>query len=276
MVRQIVFYGENLEKLVLQEHYRVLEEKPQVSHWQSSQKDTLFVFDDESLVNAFMLAGYYVVAYLHEQNKQYKFSKVPYLIEVIEEIDASYFKELFCRLAGLPLQIMETKRCILREITVEDVPRLYEIYGEESVAKYVEKLYNDIDEELAYTRDYIRKVYGFYGYGIWIVEEKSTGRIIGRAGVEMAENANQLEMGFLIEKSYQRKGFAYEVCTAILKYAYDVLQERKVVCLVREENGASRALCEKLGFVYEDMKINNQESYMLYGLEWRTDDSAAL
>ncbi len=276
MVKQIVFYGDDLDRLDKYESYVILEEKPVCSQWQERKQDTLFVFDDEELASTFMAADYYVVAYLHEENKHKKFFGVPYLIEKIQEIEPYYFRELFCRLAGIPLTVLETPRCTLREVTVEDVPRLYEIYGEESVVKYTEKLYNDIEEERAYIKNYIRNIYGFYGYGIWIIEEKNTERIIGRAGIEMAEATAELEMGFLIEKAYQRKGFAYEVCTAILEYVHNVLDERRVGCLIREGNTPSIELCKKLGFFYEGTKIENNESYLVYRLDRRTHDSRTL
>ncbi len=59
------------------------------------------------------------------------------------------------------------------------------------------------------------------------------------------------ELGFLIAVPYQGKGYAYEVCRAILEYGEQELGFAKVQALVREENRASICLCRKLGFERE-------------------------
>ena len=48
---------------------------------------------------------------------------------------------------------------------------------------------------------------------------------------------------------WQGRGYAYEVCGAILAYARDELMMERVQALVRPGNERSLRLCEKLGFV---------------------------
>ena len=52
--------------------------------------------------------------------------------------------------------ILKTDRLTLREIRVEDVDRLYEIYEGPGITDFIEPLYEDRDEEIVYTRDYIK------------------------------------------------------------------------------------------------------------------------
>jgi RimJ/RimL family protein N-acetyltransferase len=80
----------------------------------------------------------------------------------------------------------------------------------------MEPLYEEVDEERAYARDYIEKVYAFYDFGIWTVVEKTSGEVIGRAGICYREGYEDPELGFMIGVPWQGKGLATEVCRAVL------------------------------------------------------------
>ena len=60
-----------------------------------------------------------------------------------------------------------------------------------------------------------------------------------------------LEMGYLIRQEYQRQGYAYEVCTAIMDYAKEASGFSELSCLVEEENHPSLGLLQKLGFSFQ-------------------------
>ena len=84
---------------------------------------------------------------------------------------------------------------------------------------------------------------------MWTVLEKSSGRVIGRAGITWQEGFDLPELGFVFGVPWQRQGYAYEVCSAVLDYAREELMMSQVQALVMEGNRKSVALCEKLGFV---------------------------
>ena len=192
------------------------------------------------------------IVYLNDNNKDKKFPNGAYCVENLEDIDDEYRKLVYFRTKGEPLIVMETDRLIIREIKVEDVDRLYKLYADESITKYMEPLFEDIDKEIQYTRDYIENIYGFYGYGMWIIILKETSEIIGRAGVEYKEGFDGLELGFMLGVEYQHKGYAYEACSAILEYSKDNLQQRNIRAVVHMDNVPSRKLCEKLGLKISD------------------------
>lgn len=152
--------------------------------------------------------------------------------------------------------ILKTDRLTLREITVEDVDRLYEIYEGPGITDFIEPLYEDRDEEIVYTKDYIKYQYGFYGYGLWIVVENDTDRIVGRAGLTNRAGYLEAELAYVIEKERQGRGYAQEALRAILSYARDELCLESLNCFVIPGNDISIHLCEKLGFEYlEDADI---------------------
>ena len=186
--------------------------------------------------------------FLHEGNKNAPMQQIPYAAMDFEGIDYAYLRDIYKRFFHIPWTILETERCVLREMTPEDLDALYEVYADPEISRYTENLYEDREQELAYIEDYIEHVYRFCGLGIWVIVEKQMNRLIGRSGLAFRDGDDTPEIGFIIGKEYQRKGYAYEVCRAILKYCKD-LDMKTIRVVYQRENLASVELCKKLGFV---------------------------
>lgn len=167
--------------------------------------------------------------------------------EGFEEIGATFLLHVYERHHGIPWTILRTKRCVVKEFSMEYLDALFELYAGEGMTDYIEPLY-PYEEERAYQEAYIEHMYRFYGYGMWIVCDKETGALIGRAGIEHREElGGELELGYAIGVPWQRRGYATEVCTAILDYAREELDLPSVCCLIEEGNTVSEHLAKKLG-----------------------------
>lgn len=227
-------------------------------------ENLLFLADKRETLEALKHRGYFAVAFLHEHNTGEDLSAAAYAVSNVDELTLEDFQRAYQRLKGEPWIIMETARCMIRETTVEDVDTFYRIYEEPSITYYMEKLFEDIEDERQYAREYIRQVYGFYGYGLWSVIHKESGSVIGRAGLSWREGFGIPELGFVIAVPYQGKGYAYEVCAAILRYGKEELQFDKVQALIEKENRASVNLCRKLGFCFKDIAEDRGKAYERY------------
>lgn len=221
---------------------------------------TLTVTDCEEQARKLRDAGEPVAVYLHRKNADQNFSDFPYAVEEPEDLDEDYLERVCRRLLGLPWEILETERCLIRETTVEDVEAFYEIYRDPKITEYTEALYPEKEQEREYIREYIEKVYAFWEFGVWTVVEKESGSVIGRAGFSYREGFQEPEIGFIIGVPWQRRGYAEEVCRAILQYGEERLGFGTIQALVAPENAASMGLCSKLGF-YDDgvIKVDDKE-----------------
>lgn len=171
--------------------------------------------------------------------------------EGFEEIGLTFLQHVYERHHHLPWTIFETERCIVKEFSMEYLDDLFELYAGEGMTDYIEPLY-PYEQEKEYQRAYIEHMYGFYGYGMWIVCEKETGKLIGRAGVERREELDgELELGYAIGVPWQRRGYATEVCRAIFSYVKEELECTQINCLIEEGNMVSEHFAEKLGFSLE-------------------------
>ena len=96
----------------------------------------LWITDSSPTAHRLLREGKYVLAFFHKGNEGKDFSGLKYAIEEPGELDAEYFENTYRRLAGLPWDILETDRCILRETTEEDVGAFCAIYADPGVTRY--------------------------------------------------------------------------------------------------------------------------------------------
>lgn len=233
------------------------------SEKKAEKEELLIVSDSPKAVGRLKEEGFYVIALYHEENKGQSFPGVQYAVENVGELTYQSYEEVYRRLKGLPWDILETNRLRVRESTVEDVEEFYRIYRAPSITYYMEDLFQNHEEERAYMEEYIRQMYGFYGFGLWTVLLKGQEKIIGRAGLSIREGYDLPELGFVIDADYQKQGYGYEICGAILAYAKEELGFEKVQALVKEKNSASRQLLKKLGFHEEKEVTEKEQKYLL-------------
>ncbi|MBQ8280262.1 MAG: GNAT family N-acetyltransferase [Roseburia sp.] len=190
--------------------------------------------------------------------------QVDMVVEGFEEVHYDFLEKVYQRHHGLPWTILETERLIVRELALSDMDALFELYSYEGMTDYMEGLY-PYEEEYRYQKAYIENMYRFFGYGMWLVFEKETKKLVGRAGVEHREELEgELELGYAIGVPWQGKGYATEVCVGILQYVHEELGFEEICSLVRPENAASIRLLKKLGFFREKELILDDICYEKY------------
>ncbi|MCM1044360.1 MAG: GNAT family N-acetyltransferase [Candidatus Gastranaerophilales bacterium] len=245
----------------------VREKVKDFSEMTNEDENVLWITDDPILAGRLAADAKAVLAYLHEHNDESSFSGVRYAFEKPEEVEIAYLEGVYRRCKRLPLDILNTERLFLRETIEADVEAFYHIYSDPAITRYMEDLYPDKEQERAYVREYIDKIYGFYDFGVWTVIKRDTGEVIGRAGFAYRDDFEDPELGFVIGVPWQRQGYAYEICSAILRYGWERLEFAKVHALVEPHNTPSLNLCEKLGMRYEETVVSKGVEYLCMTIE---------
>ncbi len=239
----------------------------------SDKAGTLVVTDSPSLAKELLDDGYYVTGMVHDGNQKAEFPKVKYVFGEIDQVDMDSFVKVYQRYAKEPWEILKTERLTIRETTLEDVDEFYRIYADPEITLYMEGLFEDPQDEKRYQKDYIDKVYSLMGFGVWTLVRTEDVTVIGRAGFSVRNGFDEVELGFLVGKDYQRQGYCMEACRAILDYGRDILQFDKVQTLVKAENEVSIHICKKLGF-HETGQVDVEEN--IYGKQYNQGKKVAL
>jgi ribosomal-protein-alanine N-acetyltransferase len=153
------------------------------------------------------------------------------------------------------MKIIETERLYLREFTETDLERLYEIYSDAKVMKYIGKGEALSEEQ---TRKIInawtKKYYKQYGFGIWALINKENDTLIGHCGFNWLQDNSDIEIAYLLSKEYWGKGMATEISKATLQYGFDSLNLKRIIALSYPENYSSIRVIEKLGMKPQGLK----------------------
>ena len=211
--------------------------------------DSLFIITDSKAVLMEAAGrGIACAALSTDMNAPEDLMSALYCIEDIEYMDLSRINRMWMRHHGFPWTITVTDRLIIREQTEEDLNRLYEIYDDEEIRRFVEPLYEEYEKEREYLLDYIANQYRFHEYGLWALTLKDGGELIGRAGFSVREGYDIPELGYVIGRDYRGRGYAKEALCAIMDYGKEELGLCEYMAFCDRENTASVRLLESLGF----------------------------
>src|SRR5215831_4341537 len=85
------------------------------------------------------------------------------------------------------------------------------------------------------------------GFGMFVVEEKTSGTFVGRVGPFYPPGWAGFEVGWGIAKEFRGKGYAVEAARAAIDWSFATFELDKIVHCIDPENGASQAVARRLG-----------------------------
>jgi RimJ/RimL family protein N-acetyltransferase len=91
-----------------------------------------------------------------------------------------------------------------------------------------------------------------HGFGVWAVEERATGRLLGRIGLSYHRLwPTEPEVGWKLDPEVWGRGYATEGGRASVRHAFEALGMPRVVSIVHPENTASIAVMRRLGLEHD-------------------------
>jgi RimJ/RimL family protein N-acetyltransferase len=93
--------------------------------------------------------------------------------------------------------------------------------------------------------------WALHGHGMWAVQERASGRLIGRAGFLDPVGWPGCELGWLLARDAWGQGYAFEAARAAIDHGRAQLGLGELISLIRPDNARSIALAERLGAVRE-------------------------
>ena len=130
----------------------------------------------------------------------------------------------------------------------EDLAAVKALYDEPGALRYMNSFFETDDDEVFFI-SYVANMYRFYDFGMYVLEDKSTGVIVGHVGLGMTEDDKgepMVTLGYVIASAYRRQGLAYRASVRVLDYAQKELQLEWVGVQVHPENEPSIALAKRL------------------------------
>jgi len=167
------------------------------------------------------------------------------------------------------MNILNTKRLILRNITKEDFQTLYEeIFSDYEV---VENTFGSTMFSQEETYKFLLENGNFdSNIGLSVIKEKETNTIIGVGGVLPCTylDESDYEIGFILEKQSWGKGYAKEIGSAQIEQIRNELKKTRALAVVSPINKASIKSLKNLGFIYEKTLVIPRGERLVYSLSF--------
>lgn len=149
---------------------------------------------------------------------------------------------------------IETDRLVLRAARLDDFEPFRDMVGDPEVTRH---LGGPMSDPAQAWEKFVR-IPGFWallGFGLWIVEDKASGRVAGQAGFGLFQRAIDPPLPEIPEGAWvfarwaQGRGFGSEAMAAAFAWADANLPDRGYVCIIAPDNAASLGLARRCGFV---------------------------
>jgi len=161
---------------------------------------------------------------------------------------------------------LETDRLTLRMFREDDFEEYARIAGDQQVTRYLSDG-RPLERWEAWRQ--MAMIIGHWhlkGYGPWAVEEKSTGRLLGRIGFFNPEGWPGFELGWVLGRDSWGKGFATEGARRALDHAFSKMGRDHVISLIHPDNSASIRVAQRIGEKLEGRTEFFGHEVLIYGL----------
>lgn len=171
--------------------------------------------------------------------------------------------------SGIPT--LETERLSLRPFREADVIPFFELSQDPEVMRFVG------DRRVPTLQETWRAIAGWIGhwalrgYGQWAIEERSSGRLVGRAGIINPAEWPGPEVGYLLGRAWWGRGYATEAAQAAMDWGFEQFAFDDLLSLIDPDNRASIAVATRLG---ESLRSETElwgNRVLIYGIsrsEW--------
>ena len=166
--------------------------------------------------------------------------------------------------------VLETERLRLKKLEAKDAEFILRLLNEPSFLRYIgDKKVRTIEDAARYIENGPRASYERFGFGLFLVELKATGKSIGMCGLLKRDTLPDVDIGFAFLPEYWSQGYALEAAFATLKDGREHFGLQRIVAITSLDNNASIRLLEKLGFTYEGLtKLGDDQSEVkLFGTD---------
>lgn len=163
---------------------------------------------------------------------------------------------------------LETKRLIIRPITLGDKNEIFEYRSDAETNKYqgwIPKTIGDVETFIGKIAKQINEPGTWFQY---VIIEKETQKIVGDLGIHFFDSENkQVEIGCTLNKDFQNKGYATESLKRVIDYLFKELNKHRIITSIDPDNKNSTRLVERIGFRKEAHFV---ESLLMNG-KWVDD-----
>lgn len=162
-------------------------------------------------------------------------------------------------------ETIETERLVLRPYREADRAYFVALATDPEVMRFV----GDgpmTPERVEAVFDKVFALYEEGAWGIWAIEERASGRLVGSAEIKPRKTGDW-EIVYLFDPTAWGKGYATEVARRLVDYGFERLELPRVVATVEYDNEPSLRVLRKAGMRQIAEESDEIGAYAVYGVE---------
>ncbi|OHV27448.1 acetyltransferase [Parafrankia soli] len=171
---------------------------------------------------------------------------------------------------GVPTVL--TPRLVLRGWRADDVPVYLEIVAADGMADHTPQPSTEAGawSQTAFQIGH----WALRGYGMWAVEDRASGQLLGRAGLYEALGWPGCEVAWTIRRDRWGQGLATEAGAAAVEFAFDVVGKDDLISIMTAGNVGSIRVAGKLGLRRDRSEVLQGAEYDIYAIDRKTWEAA--
>src|ERR1051325_7357740 len=159
---------------------------------------------------------------------------------------------------------LESERLLLRWFRKDDFSSYVEIASDPEVMKFIGGTQTQLEAWRAMAA-HIGHWY-FFGYGVFAVEEKASGRMVGRIGFMNPPGWPGFELGWTLARASWGKGYATEGAARAMEYAFTEMNRDHLISCIAPDNLSSAKVAQRLGQTVEGETELLGKRVLIYGI----------
>lgn len=152
------------------------------------------------------------------------------------------------------MTILETKRLILRKLSVDDAEFILDLVNQPSFIQFIgDRGVRSVEDAKNYILKGPVSSYERHGYGLYLALLKDGQVPIGMCGLVRRDTLEDVDIGYAFLPQYWSKGYAFEAASAVMDYAKNTLGLKRMLGISTPDNHGSIRVLEKIGLKFQKM-----------------------
>ncbi|WPL18874.1 anhydro-N-acetylmuramic acid kinase [Thiorhodovibrio winogradskyi] len=166
----------------------------------------------------------------------------------------------------MKIPTLETERLKLREFSSEDLDPYATMCADNAFMRYLGgKTFTKTEtwRNMAFLLGH----WAMRGYGVWAIEHRETGELLGRAGLLSPHGWPGVELCWALGPAHWGQGYATEAAKASITWAFNHRGIDQLISLIHPGNHRSEAVAKRAGeLLLREMRFRGQPT-KVYGIQ---------
>lgn len=169
---------------------------------------------------------------------------------------------------------LPTPRLALRRFEPGDLPWIQRLQADEQVMRYCGGT-QDAAASAAFLHERVLAYYDEHpGLGVWATTLRSTGDLVGMHLLNHMHGESLIQVGYLLAADAWGRGYASEMCLAVLRHGFAVVGLERIVAITDRDNLASQRVLTRSGLHHHGVRSFAHPKYASGPFAWFHRDAA--